>query len=93
MSDFKAVLAQIKPKLGCVADNLVLIEEHIAQARTAKADLVIFPELALTGYFLKDLVPEVALRLDAPEISRLKELSRDISIVIGFVEVTEDYRF
>jgi len=93
MKDFKAVLAQIKPKLGCVPDNLALIVERTRQAIAAQADLVIFPELALTGYFLKDLVPEVALRLDAPEIARLVELSRDISIVVGFVEVTEDYRF
>ncbi|HEY4743914.1 MAG TPA: nitrilase-related carbon-nitrogen hydrolase [Desulfuromonadaceae bacterium] len=91
--DFTAVLAQIKPKLGCVTDNLVLIEERIQQARQTGADLVVFPELALTGYFLKDLVPEVALRLDSPEIRRLTELSRGISISIGFVEVTDDYRF
>ena len=91
--DFTAVLAQIKPKLGCVADNLALIEERIAQAREAGAGLVVFPELALTGYFLKDLVPEVACRIDSPEISRLAQLSRDISIVVGFVEVTDDYRF
>ena len=67
--DFTVVLAQIKPKLGCVADNLALIEERIEQAKAAGADLVVFPELALTGYFLKDLVPEVARRLDSPEIS------------------------
>ena len=91
--DFTAVLAQIKPKLGCVADNLALIEERIQQAITAKADLVIFPELALTGYFLKDLVPEVARRLDSPELRRLVELSRQISISVGFVEETSDYRF
>ncbi len=91
--NFTAVLAQIKPKLGCIKDNLTLIEERIQSAKEAGADLVMFPELALTGYFLKDLVPEVALRLDAPEITRLKELSRDISIAIGFVEVTDDYRF
>ncbi|HEX9079266.1 MAG TPA: nitrilase-related carbon-nitrogen hydrolase, partial [Desulfuromonadaceae bacterium] len=91
--DFSAVLAQIKPKLGCVADNLALIEERIEAARQAKADLVIFPELALTGYFLKDLVPEVARRLDSPEIIRLRELSRGIAIAVGFVEVTDDYRF
>lgn len=91
--DFTAVLAQIKPKLGCVADNLALIEECIQQATDAKADLVIFPELALTGYFLKDLVPEVARRLDSPEIRRLVELSRRISIAVGFVEETSDYRF
>ena len=91
--DFTAILAQIKPKLGCVADNLALIEERISEAVAAKADLIVFPELALTGYFLKDLVPEVALRLDSPQINRLKELSRSISIAIGFVEVTDDYRF
>ena len=91
--DFKVVLAQIKPKLGCIADNLALIEERIQKAIAAKADLVIFPELALTGYFLKDLVPEVARRLDSPEILRLVELSRNISIAVGFVEVTDDYRF
>ncbi|HBA72741.1 MAG: carbon-nitrogen hydrolase [Geobacteraceae bacterium GWF2_54_21] len=91
--NFIAVLAQIKPKLGCIKDNLALIEERIQHAREAGADLVIFPELALTGYFLKDLVPEVALRLDSPEIVRLTELSVGISIVIGFVEVTDDYRF
>jgi len=91
--DFTAILAQIKPKLGCVADNLALIEEHIQQAISAKADLIVFPELALTGYFLKDLVPEVARRLDSPEISRLVELSRNISIAVGIVEETDDYRF
>jgi len=91
--DFTAVLAQIKPKLGCVDDNLALIEERIGQAKMAGADLVVFPELALTGYFLKDLVPEVARRLDSPEIARLAELSRGISIAVGFVEVTDDYRF
>lgn len=93
MSDFTAVLAQIKPKLGCVADNLALIEERISQAVAAKADLIVFPELAVTGYFLKDLVPEVALRLDSPQVARLIELSRDISIAVGLVEVTDDYRF
>lgn len=93
MVDFKAVLAQIKPKLGCVDENLVLIEQQIRQAIADKADMIVFPELALTGYFLKDLVPEVARRIDSPEIARLIELSRDISIAIGFVEVTGDYLF
>lgn len=93
MSDFTTVLAQIKPKLGCVADNLALIEGRIHEATESGTELIVFPELALTGYFLKDLVPEVARRLDSPEIRRLVELSRRISIAIGFVEVTDDYRF
>jgi predicted amidohydrolase len=91
--DFTAVLAQIKPKLGCVADNLAIIETEISKARQAGADLIVFPELALSGYFLKDLVPDVALRIDSPEILRLTELSHGISIAIGFVEESDDYHF
>ncbi len=93
MSDFIAVMAQIKPKLGCVSDNLSLIEQSIRQAVADKADLVIFPELALTGYFLKDLVPEAALSLDSPVMTTLKKLSLEIAVVVGFVEVTPDYQF
>ena len=91
--NFSVALAQIKPKLGCLADNMALAEAAIDNAITEGADLVVFPELALTGYFLKDLVPEVALGLDAPQIERLKVLSRRISIAIGLVEVSADYRF
>lgn len=91
--DFTVALAQMKPKLGCVADNCALVENAVARGIAEKADLVIFPELALTGYFLKDLVPEVAIPLDAPEITRLLDLSRHIAIAVGFVEVSADYRF
>jgi predicted amidohydrolase len=91
--NFTVALAQIKPKLGCLSDNMALIEAAIENGIGAGANLIVFPELALTGYFLKDLVPEVALRLDAPQIQRLKVLSKQISIAIGFVEVSADYRF
>ncbi|QOX79273.1 carbon-nitrogen hydrolase [Trichlorobacter lovleyi] len=91
--DFSVALVQIKPKLGRVADNLALIQEQVEQAIAQKADLAVLPELALTGYFLKDLVPEVALTLDSPEVSALRQLSRRISIAVGFVEVTADYQF
>jgi predicted amidohydrolase len=91
--DFTASLAQIKPKLGCLPENLETVEENIDRARKEGSDLVVFPELALTGYFLKDLVPDIAISLDSPEISRLKKLSKDIAIAVGFVEATSDYRF
>ncbi len=91
--DFTVALAQIKPKLGCLADNLTMMEAAVERGVGENAGLVIFPELALTGYFLKDLVPEVALSLDSPEIVRLKELSRHIAVAVGFVEVSSDYRF
>jgi predicted amidohydrolase len=91
--DYTVALAQVKPKLGCVAENLAMIAEAIERGITSGASLIVFPELALTGYFLKDLVPEVALTLDSPEIQRLVELSRKIAIAVGFVEVTSDFLF
>ena len=91
--DFSAALLQIKPKLGCLADNLQMIVEQVEKAISQDADIAVLPELALTGYFLKDLVPEVAVGLDSPEIRVLKELSCQITIVAGFVEVTSDFRF
>jgi len=91
--DFRVALAQIKPKLGCVGDNLAVLEKAVEQGISERADLIVFPELALTGYFLRDLVPDVALRLDSPELARLCLLSRQISIAVGFVEVSPDYRF
>jgi predicted amidohydrolase len=91
--DFTVALAQIKPKLGCLDDNMALIEAAIEKGISEGAQLIVFPELALTGYFLKDLVPDVAISLDAPQIARLKEHSRRISIAIGLVEVSADYRF
>lgn len=91
--DFTVALAQIKPKLGCLTENLETIEAYIERARKDNNDLIVFPELALTGYFLKDLVPDIAISLDSPEIARLKTLSRDIAIAVGFVEATADYRF
>lgn len=91
--EFTAALLQLKPKLGRVEDNLELIRAQVEQAIAHKADLAVLPELALTGYFLKDLVPEVAIGLDNPVIEALKQLSRRIAIAAGFVEVTPDYHF
>jgi hypothetical protein len=68
---FVAALAQIAPRLGNVTANLERHREVIAEASAAGADLVVFPELSLTGYFLKDLVPDVALRIDSEEIQTL----------------------
>jgi predicted amidohydrolase len=90
---FKVALAQINPRLGDLGANLALYEEKIRLAAQQGADLVLFPELSLTGYILRDMVPEVALKLSSPEIQRLKKLSREVSFVGGLVEEGPDYRY
>ena len=86
-------IAQIDPRLGDVEANLALYERHAREARGAGADLIVFPELSLTGYLLKDMVPNVALRRDAPAMRRLAELSRGTALLAGFVEETPEFRF
>lgn len=90
---FKVGIAQINPRLGDLRSNLALYEEKIRQGAKEGADLLLFPELSLTGYFLRDMVPNVALKLSAPEIRELKQLSRKVSFVAGLVEESPDYRF
>ena len=89
----KIGIAQFSPRLGDVAANLSIYEQHIARAQEEGVDLLVFPELSLTGYHLRDMVATVALREDAAEITRLKELSRTISFIAGLVEESADFRF
>lgn len=86
-------LAQIAPVLGDLAQNLALHEVKIDESKAAGADLVIFPELGLTGYQLQDLAPEVAMRRTDPRLQALAKLtSGGPSAVVSFVESTDDHR-
>ena len=86
-------LAQIAPTLGDLAQNFAVHQEKIAESRAAGADLVIFPELSLTGYQLQDLAPEVAMRRTDPRLVALAKLtSGGPSAVVSFVESTDDHR-
>lgn len=90
----KVALAQIKPVLGSIERNLEIMEKNIKKAIEEKADIIVFPELALTGYFLKDMVPVVALWTEENQIpEKLLELSKKISIVFGAVEESKAHSF
>ncbi len=64
----------------------------LARARADGADLVVFPELGLTGYQLQDLSAEVAMRLDDPRLSALAAGTDGCSAVVSFVEEAPDHR-
>ena len=90
----KAALAQISPRLGDLGKNLDLHLECIEKAGRRKADLIIFPELSLTGYTLMDLVPDVAVDpARDPLFQKLVAASRTIDIVVGFLEEIEQGLF
>ncbi len=90
--DVKVQLVQSAPVLGDVSRNLEAHLEAVEAARDAGADLVVFPELSLTGYFLRDLTSEVALAIDSGVVERLAEAAQDISVCFGMVEEADDHR-
>jgi predicted amidohydrolase len=88
-------LAQIATKLGDVESDLEKHLNYIKQAKEQKADLVIFPELSLTGYVVQDLVATVAHRPteDDPIFKHLLKESQDLDLVVGFVDEDSRHRF
>lgn len=85
-------LAQIAPRLGALEENLARHHELLAEARAAAADLVVFPELGLTGYLLQDLNAEVAMSTDDPRLLELARAAEGMSAVVSFVEESADHR-
>jgi NAD+ synthase (glutamine-hydrolysing) len=88
----RVAIAQCAPALGAFKRNVAMHHEWIGRAREAGAALVIFPELSLTGYYLKDLAGELACRTDDDALRPIAEASRDIDVSAGFVERGPDAR-
>ena len=87
-------IAQIDPALGDVPANLDIHLAAAGQARAGGIDLLIFPELSLTGYRLGDLAYDVAIRAaaDDPTFGALLRASDHVDLVVSFVEVDARHR-
>jgi predicted amidohydrolase len=85
-------LGQIAPVLGRVDENLERHHRVIAQARDQHVDLLVMPELGLTGYLLQDLNADVAMRADDKRLTELAKAAGAMSAVVGFVEESDDHR-
>ena len=81
--------AQTNPRLGDLDYNLQVHLAQIEAARAQGASLVLFPELSLTGYALRDLVFELAMALEDPFLAPLYRASVEIDICFGMVERTD----
>jgi NAD+ synthetase len=82
----RVALAQINPTVGRLAGNRALIEDAARKAEAAGAALVVFPELALTGYPPMDLLERDGfVRDQLRELEALAPASRGIAIVLGAV--------
>jgi len=84
----KLAVAQINPTLGNVEKNKIKMISYIESAIKKGVELVVFPELSLTGYLLEELTFDVA---GIPV--EFYELSKKISILFGGIEESKDYYY
>ena len=87
----KIALAQISSRLADIPANIEKHLEYIDKAISDGSDVIIFPELSLTGYSLKDAVYDVALHVSDEILKPLIEKSHKIAIICGFVELTDNF--
>ncbi|HCC69259.1 MAG TPA: NAD+ synthase [Nitrospiraceae bacterium] len=84
-------LAQINPVVGDLSENVKKIISYIKKSKALKADLVAFPELAITGYPPEDLLlkPQfIKDNIDA--LDRVRVATKGITAVVGFVDIKDD---
>ena len=88
---FRLALAQINTTVGDIPGNTAKILDYLERARQAHADLVAFPELAITGYPPEDLVLRpVFLKDNLAAMERVVAASQGIAVLVGFVSVDPD---
>ncbi len=89
----KVAVYQTDPVLLDVKANLENTIQILEEAKAQDIDLAIFPELSLTGYFVKERYHEVALRLDSPQINQLVQATKGMAAVVGFIEESRAMNF
>lgn len=96
MRSLRVACAQINPIVGDIAGNTELILQSIDAALTTHADILLFPEMALTGYPVEDLALRPAFQ--KASIARLHEIARIAQergagsqlIVLGYLDSNQD---
>ncbi|MFO7664572.1 MAG: nitrilase-related carbon-nitrogen hydrolase [Chloroflexota bacterium] len=88
-------LGQFAPRLADIDHNLAVHLDIVREAVDREVDLLIFPELSLTGYRLGERAYDLAIRTadDDPVFSQMLEASRQLDLVASFVEVDERKRY
>ena len=88
---FRLALAQINSTVGDIPGNTAKIIEYVERAREAQADMVAFPELAITGYPPEDLLFKTSfLQANVAAMRQVVAAAKGIAVVVGYVEMGPD---
>ena len=87
----KLALAQISSRREDKKGNMQKIEEFTIEAKEQAADLVIFPELSLTGYVVHDQIYELAEVIPGLSTKKIEKLAKktETHIIFGMPELSE----
>ncbi|MBI5409806.1 MAG: NAD+ synthase [Nitrospirae bacterium] len=90
MQKLRIALAQINPTVGDLSGNVKKIAAYIRKARAMKADIVAFPELAVTGYPPEDLLlKDQFIKDNIDAMHKIREAAKGIIAIVGFVNRIE----
>ena len=90
MRTFRIAMVQMNPTVGDLEGNVRRITAWLREAKKAKADLVVFPELAITGYPPEDLLLKPRFLADNRRV--LQEVvrhCRGLAAVVGYVSQSD----
>ena len=91
MSRLRLAMAQINTVVGDIDGNVEKIELVLSQAQKVAADVVVFPELTVTGYPPEDLLLRPSfLRANLAAVKYVTTLTTGMTVIIGFADVDED---
>jgi len=91
LKKIRVALGQINTVLGDFDYNLNKILDYIKEAEKLEADIIVFPELALTGYPPEDLVLKQSfIEKNTEYIKRLSQNVGNIVVIVGFIDKQED---
>ncbi|MDX6302191.1 MAG: hypothetical protein QOF53_3405 [Nocardioidaceae bacterium] len=82
----RITLAQVDAQLGDIDANVELAAEVIGEATTTSSDLIVFPELHLSGYSVGLVDADLSMRADDPRIEKLARHAGRAGLLVGFVE-------
>jgi len=94
LKEINVALAQISCKVGDKKHNIDKMKQKVEEAKKRDANIIIFPELSLTGYSTRDLAYELAESIPGPSVKLLEENAKkeNIHMIFGMLERSEKAR-
>lgn len=90
MKRLRLAIDQMAPVLGDLDANFKRHSDAVKWARSETADLLVFPELSLTGYLVRGMVHHVAIKRDDPRLIELSRQAGPMAVVLGMIEHSDD---